>query len=230
LVCVLKKGRQIFWPAPPPETNFSLRPGHAPVITKTLPLKPSNPWFTPVLRKLKRVRRQFERTWSRTHLSDDLRSLRSATNRYHAAIIKAKRDYNAKLISSNLTNPRKLWHTVNNLLHRRSIPVLPSSVCLKSLSQSFATFFSDEIHKLHTSVLSQGNHSSPHVDPTSNRCDFSFFHSATVEEVSKLLNQSPVTSCDLDPIPASFVKQCTSVLVPTITNIINLSLSSGVLP
>jgi hypothetical protein len=51
-----------------------------------------------------------------------------------------------------------------------------------------------------------------------------------VEEVSKLLDQSPVTSCDLDPIPASLVKQCASVLVPTITKIINLSLSSGVFP
>jgi hypothetical protein len=50
------------------------------------------------------------------------------------------------------------------------------------------------------------------------------------QNVYKLLDQSPVTSCDLDPIPASLVKQCASVLVPTITKIINLSLSSGVFP
>jgi hypothetical protein len=119
---------------------------------------------------------------------------------------------------------------VNNLLHRRSIPVLPSSVCLKSVSQSSATFFSDKIHKLHTSILSQGSYCSPHVDPTSKPSDFSFFPSATEEEDSKLLDQSAVTSCDLDPIPASTVKQCASVLVPTITKIINISLSSGVFP
>jgi hypothetical protein len=98
------------------------------------------------------------------------------------------------------------------------------------LSQSLATFFSYKIHKLHTSILSQGSHSSPHVDPTTKPSNFSFFHSATIEEVSKLLDLSPVTSCDLDPIPASLVKQCASVLVPTITKIINLSLSSGVFP
>jgi hypothetical protein len=91
-------------------------------------------------------------------------------------------------------------------------------------------FFSDKIHKLHTSILLQGNHSSPHVDPPSQPADFSYFHPATVEEVSKLLSQSSVTNCDLDPIPASLVKQCAPVLVPTITNIINLSLSSGVFP
>ena len=38
---------------------------------------------------------------------------------------------------------------------------------------------------------------------------------------------SPDTSCDLDPIPTSFLKQCKSVL-PSITHIINLSLSTGV--
>lgn len=47
--------------------------------------------------------------------------------------------------------------------------------------------------------------------------DFSSFHSVSVEEVSKLLNQSPVTTCDLASILASLVKQCGSVLVPTIS-------------
>ena len=98
------------------------------------------------------------------------------------------------------------------------------------MSQSFATFFSDKIHKLHTSILLQGNLSSPHVDPPSPPADMLYFLPATFEEVSKLISQSPITNCDLDPIPASLLKQCASVLVPTITKIINLSLSSGVFP
>jgi len=34
-------------------------------------------------------------------------------------------------------------------------------------------------------------------------------------------------SSDSDPIPTWLVKECASVIIPTITNIINLSLSSG---
>ena len=60
--------------------------------------------------------------------------------------------------------------------------------------------------------------------------ELSFFHPATIAEVSALLSSSPDTSCDLDPIPTSLLKQCKSVLLPTITNIINLSLSTGVFP
>ena len=36
--------------------------------------------------------------------------------------------------------------------------------------------------------------------------------------------------CDLDPIPTSLLKECADLLVPTITNIINLSLSTNTFP
>ena len=38
------------------------------------------------------------------------------------------------------------------------------------------------------------------------------------------------TSCDLDPIPTTLLKKCKIALLPTITNIINLSLSTGIFP
>jgi hypothetical protein len=37
---------------------------------------------------------------------------------------------NSKLIASNLNNSRKLWNTVNRILHRKSFPVLPSFDCV----------------------------------------------------------------------------------------------------
>jgi hypothetical protein len=52
----------------------------------------------------------------------------------------------------------------------------------------------------------------------------------TADEVSKLLSQSPDTNSDLDPIPTSLLKQCSHILLPTITSIINLSFSTGVFP
>ena len=62
----------------------------------------------------------------------------------------------------SLTNPRQLWKNVNKILHRSSPPVLPSFTSLSSVSQSFATFLSDKIHKLHTSLLSHHSCTSPH--------------------------------------------------------------------
>ena len=51
-----------------------------------------------------------------------------------------------------------------------------------------------------------------------------------MDEISKLLSDSPETNCDLDPIPTSLLKQCSSILLHTITNIINLSLSTSLFP
>ena len=141
-----------------------------------------------------------------------------------------KKLYTSTLLSSNLTNPKKLWNTINKLLHRIAKPSFPSSFNLNSLPQSFATFFSDKIHKLRSSILSGTTTSSPHLPPAFKPPELSFFHPATIAEVSALLSSSPDTSCDLDPIPTSLLKQCKSVLLPTITNIINLSLSTGVFP
>ena len=113
---------------------------------------------------------------------------------------------------------------VNKILHRSSSPVPPSVTSLSSLSQSFATFFSDKIHKLHTSLLSHHSCTSPHHPPPFTPLYFSSFISVTADEVSKLLSQSPDTNCDLDPIPTSLLKQCSHILLPTLTKIINYSI------
>ena len=51
-----------------------------------------------------------------------------------------------------------------------------------------------------------------------------------MDEISKLLSDSPETNCDLDPMPTSLLKQCSSVFLPTITIIIDLSLSTSIFP
>jgi len=61
---------------------------HAPFKSQITRTKPRNPLYTLALKKLKLAKRHLERIWSRTHSFEDLKNLRSATNHYHAAIIK----------------------------------------------------------------------------------------------------------------------------------------------
>jgi len=70
--------------------------------------------------------------------------------------------------------------------------------------------------------------SSPH-SPSSPKTppDFSTFKPASESEISKILFRCPNKQCDSDPIPTWLLKKCSALLVPTITNIVNLSLSSG---
>jgi len=66
--------------------------------------------------------------------------------------------------------------------------------------------------------------------PPSTPPNFSSFTCVTTVKVSKLLSQFPDTNCDLDPFPTYLLKQCSHILLPTITNIINMSLSTGIFP
>ena len=51
---------------------------------------------------------------------------------------------------------------------------------------------------------------------------------ATADEVRKLIINSPSKTCDLDPIPTKLLKSCLDVLLVPITQMVNLSLISGV--
>jgi len=182
------------------------------------------------LSKLKSARRRLERIWSRTRSSQDLKLFRSAINSYHSAIIRAKKVFNSSLISSSSSSdPRTLWHSINKLLHRKPISQLPSAIDSKSLPNMFAAFFSEKILKIYSALKSHVP-TSPHIEPRCIPTNLTFFTPATEEEIFKLISQSFNSFCDLDPIPTSLLKQCLPVLLPTITSIVNLSLSSGVFP
>ena len=211
-------------------TLTSLLNKHAPLKTKAVHSRPSKPWFTSQLHALKISCRHLQRIWTRTHSAFDLQRLHSATNKYHAAIIKAKRSFLASTVSSNLSDPRKLWNTVNNLLHRGPPDALPDSLDPSNLANSFASFFSSKIHKLRTDLRLNSNSTSPHIHCPHIPPRFCVFRPATLAEISQLISESPDTHCDLDPIPSTLLKKCTFALLPTITTIINLSLASGIFP
>ena len=49
-------------------------------------------------------------------------------------------------------------------------------------------------------------------------------------EVSSIILSCPTKSSPLDPIPTIVLKECLASLAPSITNILNLSLTPGVFP
>jgi hypothetical protein len=76
--------------------------------------------------------------------------------------------------------------------------------------------------------LTNHDHTSPHILSPVTLPNFLYFTAVTNNEVSKLFSQSPDTNCDLDPIQTSFFEQCSSVFLPVVTKIVNLSISIGV--
>ena len=199
---------------------------HAPLISKTV--KESNPWFTPDLKRLKAACRRAERKWRRGHSSVWKAVSNLQYKLYRSAIASAKRQYYSSMVT-NAVNSKKLWKTVNTLLHRSSTPALPS-LPADSLPNEFASYFSNKIEDLRSSISTDSS-SSPHFPSSTHSTDeLSHFTPVTVEDVIKVVLDSPSKQCDLDPIPTSLLKKCIHSLAPVITLIVNRSLSSGMFP
>ena len=53
---------------------------------------------------------------------------------------------------------------------------------------------------------------------------------ATELEIRNFIKLSPAKSCELDPLPTWLLKKCIAELVPTITDIVNMSLRDSLIP
>ena len=53
---------------------------------------------------------------------------------------------------------------------------------------------------------------------------------ATEIEIRNIIKLSPAKSCELDPLHTWLLKECIAELVPTITDIVNMSLRDSLMP
>ena len=56
------------------------------------------------------------------------------------------------------------------------------------------------------------------------------FDVASPDDIVKVIKNSPTKSCLLDPWPTFLVKDCLDILLPSITKLVNCSLSEGAVP
>ena len=74
-------------------------------------------WFASTLRAFRSSVRHNGNIWKRTHSAVDWSSFKSLRNQYHNLILAAKKHFYFNLVSSSSDNPKRLWQTVNKLLH-----------------------------------------------------------------------------------------------------------------
>ena len=62
----------------------------------------------------------------------------------------------------------------------------------------------------------------------SNTPKLNSFKAVTEDEIKSIINKLATKSCELDPVPTSFLKAILHALLPTITTIMNASLKHGI--
>ncbi|XP_072030574.1 uncharacterized protein [Amphiura filiformis] len=201
---------------------------HAPEKTKNVTLRPNAPWYSEEVREAKRVKRRLERKMIKSNLEIDKQLYEEQCKTYKDLIEQSKcRHYQTEISESD---DKDLFRSVNKLCSPNSAQTLLEHTCAKTLANNFGVFFHDKVKSI-SDTLNATVPPKISVDiPESCSSHFTEFSQVSEETVLKIIKESASTTCDLDPVPTFLLKDCIDVLLPYITQIINGSLKSGVVP
>ena len=128
-----------------------------------------------------------------------------------------------------------LFKTVNKLLQKQKVQQYPSRFPdSTSLADAFNNFFISKIDKIHNAFTGRAAENDLSLCYTTDRplcvVQIHNFQQVTLHMVRKFAVKTLTKSCHLDPLPASVLKICSPIILPTLTSIINMSLKNGVMP
>ena len=106
--------------------------------------------------------------------------------------------------------------------------VLPSNIPPESLPDKFSEFCVRKIELIRSSL--DPDRPFPCDTVEFSGTPFAEFKLITNDCVKEVLQEMPKKSCDLDPIPTPSLHDCLDEITPTVTDIVNKSLSCGVVP
>ena len=199
---------------------------HASTVTRTF-TKGAAGYLSDTYLQAKAVRRQFERFWRKNKSPLNRARLCKQIARCNTLITRDKSNYYRNLISDNAHDSKKLWQVLRSVFHSVPDKVLPSHTSHIGLANRFATFFSDKISKIRDSFTNTDSFTLP---APSDVPKFDLFKSVSEDEVQKVITKSPTKSCMLDPWPTFLLKECLDILLPSITKLVNCSLTEGAVP
>ena len=98
------------------------------------------------------------------------------------------------------------------------------------LANDFGNFFAQKIDNINAFLAYLSTPSVPSLPATDITClkeQFTGFRTLSQEQVRTLISSAAGKSCQLDSIPTPIVRKLLDVLLPVITNLINLSFETG---
>ena len=122
----------------------------------------------------------------------------------------------------------RLW--MSSSVKKTELPDCDSDI---DLADKFSEYFVDKISKIRKNLDLNSPKSpektSKHVEKDTS-ASMTSFTPTTISEIWKIIRKSASKSCSSDPVLTWLLKEHLDVLLPVITDIVNMSLESGVFP
>ena len=203
---------------------------HAPQQKKLLTVKVHSPWINHEIRCEIRHRRALERKWRSTGLMVHRGIYREQRTHVTNLIAQSKRTFYNEKFADSSKDSKSLFKTVDRLLNKNSVNQLPTGHTCSELAEKFVNFFHDKIIKIQSSFSNKDSTVLTDYELPNLSSSLSSFELATQEEVRLIMQKSLKKTCVLDPLPTCLLMECLPGILPTVTQIINLSISSSCFP
>ena len=201
---------------------------HAPLKTKTISDRHLAPWVDDIVREAKRQLRRTERQWRATKLTVHRQIFKQHREMLKDTQKSAKRAFFCGRLE-DFKDSKTLFRVADELFGKKGeSKVLPLTIPRDKLPERFSNFFSEKISTIRDKLDAHAQTSLPDTpfagDTLSN------FEPVSEQEIKDILKVFPPKSCPLDPLPSSFLKLCLDDLVPVFTKVVNVSMSTGIVP
>ena len=197
---------------------------HFPIIHKTVMERTKVPWYDNELKAQKIKVRNRERVWLKYGEPHQWTAYKTERNIYLSKLRASKRKCLSLTVSKAKGDIKALYQLTNNMTSHTSENPLPPDLTNEELSEEFSEFFLNKI--LNICKLFEDKQQLI-IKPNVAVPQFSKFSTMSQSEIRKLIMAMKTKSCELDPLPTHLLKESIDLLLPSITKIVNLSLSSG---
>ena len=126
------------------------------------------------------------------------------------------------------SSSKELHQIVNTLSNRHPPKILPTIYPSADLPSIFIKHFTNKVEKLRANIASE--HVASTLVTGTTAATFSSFEKVSQLTVKECILNSAHKSCELDPIPSKLLIECLDSILPSLTDLFNSSLASGIFP
>ena len=203
---------------------------HAPPSLRKVITHNSSPWFESIRDELsiaKRKRRQAERKWRNIKLTIFKDLYRQAKHKVSKLVHSAKcKSYTERIALAS--SSKEMHQIVNTLSNRHPPKILPTIYPSADIPSIFIKHFTNKVKKLRANIASEHVTSILVTGKTAET--FSSFEKVSQLTVKECILNSAPKSCEHDHIPSKLLVECLDYILPSLTDLFNSSLASGILP
>ena len=153
--------------------------------------------------------------------------LKEARRKVTKLCCQPKTNYFPREIRKYQSVPKQLSNITKRLLNKKKESPLSAGEP-KEIAEKFITFFTNKFKKI-TETFTPSKENQARIITTIDN-ELASFTLVIAEILKREILKGNSKACHLDPIPTWLVKECLDVLIPTVTNIVNTSLDSSLMP